>query len=546
MFIGVVFIFSILIGLSNTRLVRAQSYDLIMTFPESGVDSEENFGETFAPCRSSGNCSFSCNAVNVGRTCSNLVCAGGSGDSAYFYTHDYACVYTPPICIPDSSCAANTCTTDTCYDLCSNAYAGTKSCSVACTVSNVCGDTATGVLIGAVCSATPPPAVDQCPFDPGIQCSVSECSCIADSSCAASTCTGSTCYDACGNSYGGSKFCGGCVADPSCAASTCSGSTCSDSCGNTYGGTLFCGGGETSGACGDTVTVGVDCIGGQPVSQTCASTERAYEQIASTTRSCLPMNSYSLTYNRGRCQADATCSGSPVPAPNLFINGSNGPLAVTVGTNLNITWGIVANATTCSGTGTSWVGAKVTTGGSDNISASVTSTYTITCTGPGGIGSDSVVITVAGGPVNSLKICENSCSSGLQRSGSSFAMATGSTRNLVACWNTASDCSDGSGNVSPSTAWGEGGGSAISLSGSNPKVVTAGSSGSESVSATYSGNSASTTISVTCVPSVTCGTAPEGLNHCPADTYTVGDGCGATLTCNGRRACDFNWKEVAP
>ncbi|MEK6968784.1 MAG: hypothetical protein AABX51_09255 [Nanoarchaeota archaeon] len=416
-------IFSILVVLSNVQLVQAQSYELIMTFPESGVDSEENFGETFAPCRSSGNCSFSCNAANVGRTCSNLVCAGGSGDSAYFYTHDYACVYYPPACTPDPSCAADTCTTDTCYDSCSNAYAGTKSCPVACTVSNVCGDTAIGMLIGAVCSATPPPAVDQCPLDPGVQCSASECSsCIPDSSCSVNTCTGSTCYDACGNSYGGSKFCGGCVADSSCAASTCTGSSCSDSCGNTYGGTLFCGG----------------------------------------------------------CVADPSCAAS-----------------------------------TCTG---------------DTCTDSCSNSY------PG----------ILDCSVPSLKICENSCSSGLQRSGSSFAMATGSTRNLVSCWNTAPDCSVGSGNVTSSTSWSESGGATISLSGTNPKVVTANSAGSENVTATYSGNSASTTASVGCVPSVTCATAPEGLNHCPADMYTVGDGCGNTLACSGRRACDFNWKEVAP
>ena len=125
-------------------------------------------------------------------------------------------------------------------------------------------------------------------------------------------------------------------------------------------------------------------------------------------------------------------------------------------------------------------------------------------------------------------------------------MATGSTRNLVACWNIVTDCSVGSGDVTSSTAWSESGGATVSLSGTNPKVVTANSAGSESVTATYSGSSPSTTISVGCVPSITCGTAPEGLNHCPADTYTVGDGCGNTLSCHGRRACDFNWKEVAP
>ncbi len=288
-----------------------------------------------------------------------------------------------------------------------------------CTKSNAC-NTTSGSYSGGACTAPEPAACTCSNGSPGPypSCPV----CTPDSSCSASTCSGSTCYDACGNSYSGSMFCGGCVADSSCRASTCSGSTCSDSCGNTYGGTMFCGG----------------------------------------------------------CVADPSCAAS-----------------------------------TCTGS---------------------------TC-------SDSCGNTYAGTQgctVTSLKICENSCSSGLKRDGSSFSMATGSTRNLVACWNAATDCSIGSGNITTSGSWSEGGGSAISLSGSNPRTVTANASGSESVSVTYSGQTRTTTVSVSCVPSVTCSTAPEGLNHCPADTYTVGDGCGTTLTCNGRRQCDFNWKEVAP
>lgn len=65
--------------------------------------------------------------------------------------------------------------------------------------------------------------------------------CTPDNSCAAGTCMGSTCSDSCGNSYGGTMFCGGgCVPDNSCAAATCGGDTCTDACGNTYGGTMVC------------------------------------------------------------------------------------------------------------------------------------------------------------------------------------------------------------------------------------------------------------------------------------------------------------------
>ncbi len=33
-------------------------------------------------------------------------------------------------------------------------------------------------------------------------------------------------------------------------------------------------------------------------------------------------------------------------------------------------------------------------------------------------------------------------------------------------------------------------------------------------------------------------------NRCPNQSLTIDDGCGGTVTCNGTRTCDFNWKEV--
>jgi hypothetical protein len=117
--------------------VQAQgTYELVMVFPENGEDGPDNFGETFAPCRNQGNCNFSCGPATVGRGCSTLVCTGdGNGDAAYFYTHSYACIYTPPACstTPDSSCAADTCSTETCQataaDCSTYSIPGTKNCN---------------------------------------------------------------------------------------------------------------------------------------------------------------------------------------------------------------------------------------------------------------------------------------------------------------------------------------------------------------------------------------------------------------------------------
>ena len=86
----------------------------------------------------------------------------------------------------------------------------------------------------------------------------------------------------------------------------------------------------------------------------------------------------------------------PAPVPDLRINGSNGPLAVSSGANLNLKWGAVANATSCRAiAGSGWaVASKDQNGGNDNIPATVTSTYTLSCTGAGGTGTDSVVVNV--------------------------------------------------------------------------------------------------------------------------------------------------------
>lgn len=51
-----------------------------------------------------------------------------------------------------------------------------------------------------------------------------------------------------------------------------------------------------------------------------------------------------------------------------------------------------------------------------------------------------------------------------------------------------------------------------------------------------------------CVPTDTCaGHAADIANTCVGSNYTISDdGCGATVTCPGTRACDYNWKEISP
>jgi hypothetical protein len=242
--------------------------------------------------------------------------------------------------------------------------------------------------------------------------------------------------------------------------------------------------------------------------------------------------------------ANASCSApydQPAPIVDLKVNGSDGPLTVVMGANLNLTWGAIPNASSCSGTGASWNGGKSISGGNDNFPASSTTVYTLTCTNSQGkTASDSVSVTLQ----NTLKLCQSSCSSNIMPPGS-FSMTYGETKNLVACWNTSNSCNNSSGNVTSSTSWSEGGGSAVTLSGGDPKVLSATAVGSESISASYSGNTVNHSVTVTCIPQ-SCSNDTRYDQFCADETYTMDSGCGYPQTCSGSRTCDFNWKEVAP
>lgn len=155
-------------------------------------------------------------------------------------------------------------------------------------------------------------------------------------------------------------------------------------------------------------------------------------------------------------------------------------------------------------------------------------------------------------PGNSLKICRSSCDSGILRGSQSAAgsntMATGSSENLVACWNPDTACSTVGASVS--AAWADGGNATVALSGPDTlKTVSANAVGSESVMATYAGQTATLNVSAVCVPLV-CGVATKSVTdtYCPDETQDTGvsDGCSATLTCPGTRYCDTNYKEVQP
>ena len=91
-----------------------------------------------------------------------------------------------------------------------------------------------------------------------------------------------------------------------------------------------------------------------------------------------------------QCAGGSTWNGSTcvtAPTVNLTINGSTGPLSVSPGNNLAISWTTTNTdvTTTCTATsGAGWAGGTKSRlgGGPDNVPASVSSTYTLSCTKP--------------------------------------------------------------------------------------------------------------------------------------------------------------------
>jgi hypothetical protein len=159
-----------------------------------------------------------------------------------------------------------------------------------------------------------------------------------------------------------------------------------------------------------------------------------------------------------------------------------------------------------------------------------------------------------------LKVCQDSCSSTFFRGKggtiSNFSLVQNTSQDLVACFNAVSDCSDPSGDVTSLTAWNEDVGSPIvSLSSVLGKErITAGSgAGSENITATYAGTTATMNATVVCVPTTTCSSPSAKAitdQYCPSETNIdtgLSNGCGTNVICPvGTRFCDFNWREVAP
>ena len=100
----------------------------------------------------------------------------------------------------------------------------------------------------------------------------------------------------------------------------------------------------------------------------------------------------------------ANCSGASSRACNTqacppAITLTATPVNIGPGDSSTLRW-TVARATSCTASGGTWRGAKSATGGSDVVSPSATTAYTLTCTGPGGTVSRGITVTLPTGTLS--------------------------------------------------------------------------------------------------------------------------------------------------
>ncbi|MDP2671222.1 MAG: hypothetical protein Q8P13_02045 [bacterium] len=98
--------------------------------------------------------------------------------------------------------------------------------------------------------------------------------------------------------------------------------------------------------------------------------------------------------NSGGSDSDSVTvnvSAPGAPSVNIKANGSDGPIKITKGKTVTISWTSGANTTSCTIAPFGWTGLS---GSKSSGALSKSTTFKASCTGPGGSGSDSVVVNV--------------------------------------------------------------------------------------------------------------------------------------------------------
>ncbi len=234
----------------------------------------------------------------------------------------------------------------------------------------------------------------------------------------------------------------------------------------------------------------------------------------------------------------------PAGAPTVTLSAA--PATIPTGNSSTLTW-TTSGAATCNswtsvGNASDFTGTQNATGGNQSVSPLLNSTYNIECFSGTGVSSgvSTATVTVTG-VLAAVHICPTVAT-----------VSVASTQNLTAWYTPAgtsfAGCAAPNGsNVTATATWSSSNPGAVSVN--TTGVITGVAPGSANIGASYSGVNDSIVATVACVPTNSCGSASSTTTAntlCTGSTFNISDGCGNTLVCNGTRACDYNWKEVAP
>ncbi len=310
--------------------------------------------------------------------------------------------------------------------------------------------------------------------------------------------------------------------------------------------TLECGDASTSVSDTATVTVGSGF--------TCTGSMSNHATVYSGDSTGLLVDtpySYSATNTALKCQYACdpgyTWDGSQCAGPSVTLTAS--PSTIASGDSSTLTWTPSSGVTSCWATnGTApWTNSsRSASGGTQVVSPSATTTYSIECWNATGVstGIRSQTITVTGGAPAAVNVCPGSATLGVATTQQFSAYYTAAG----VAWN---GCGSPNGtNVTSSATWSSSNASVATMNNGPSKGLATGVAvGSATMSAVYSGLTANAGVTISCTPTNTCNSASSqtrATSICAGDTFNINDGCGGTLTCSGTRVCDYNWKEVAP
>lgn len=223
-------------------------------------------------------------------------------------------------------------------------------------------------------------------------------------------------------------------------------------------------------------------------------------------------------------------------------SASGADVNIASGQDALLTWTSM-NATNCTLTVPPAVGRGVSLNGTDlPISGLTTGTHTLTmeCTNGSDVALDSVDVIVAAPVQAALNVCPTSATLYEDNTSSLKAWHTDTGVTFNGC--AAPNGTDRTGAASWSS-------SNIGVASVSGGTVTGVSAGSATIQASYAGLSDTASVSVLCSPDNSCSSQSSKDKAdlvCTTDIFTIPDGCGNDIVCNGTRACDYNWKEVAP